>query len=61
MIGEERMKEYLVKLIVSMTVLVDEDEGEDIIDVVGEELKNAESINSWDVLDTQERNDEKWW
>lgn len=55
------MKEYLVKLIVSMTVLVDEDEGEDIIDVVGEELKNAESINSWDVLDAQERNDEKWW
>ena len=59
MIGWERMKEYLVKLSVSMTVLVDEDE--DIIDVVGEELKNAESINSWDVLDIQERNDEKWW
>ena len=53
------MKEYLVKLSVSMTVLVDEDE--DIIDVVGEELKNVESINVWDVLDIQERNDEKWW
>ena len=59
MIGWERMKEYLVKLSVSMTVLVDEDE--DIIDVVGEELKNVESINVWDVLDIQERNDEKWW
>lgn len=52
------MKEYLVELSVSMTVLVDEDE--DIIDVVGEELQTVESINVWDVIDIQERNYEKW-
>lgn len=52
------MKEYLVELSVSMTVLVDEDE--DIIDVVGEELQTVESINFWDVIDIQERNYEKW-
>ena len=55
--GAGRMKEYLVELSVSMTVLVDEDE--DIIDVVGEELQTVESINVWDVIDIQERNYEK--
>lgn len=52
------MKEYIVQLKISMTVAVYEDES--LCENIGEELKNVESLNEWDVIDIQERTEKNW-